>query len=406
MKASWKSASTRVRVPCVFSRTKHTVRMATSDLMFLSNALRENITFLRLTEEDPVEDLVCQKIGKWDPELIKRTRAHDQLHNFTIKKRFLFTEQEAIICRTSHCPVPPRLCATAARTPGLINTFQRQKEEPRRFLELLFRDLPTLEAKTFREMQEEFERLKVQFKNANPQDYKMVHRLQEGIKCIAELINVEATAADVLGFMQNSLIMRDRHRQYLEQVEKGLSLITSAKKDYDRDFSKWKKELEFAYQFSLDLKLPEKLLERARKCGAQLQFDTLNQKLKKQRGEFDPKKMPEGCSYAPTMVFTLQQLKKKSVVVEVKGPYQALEKNMKVTFRTLPSGGVEVSVSIAQGSNLNTVKQMIITPQLVEVMKRAEKNETVNLPPDADPFIVCTSSKLVDVLTKLSTGSK
>merc|ERR1711964_532346 len=117
--------------------------------------LKENENKLRLTDSDAVEHL-CQQIGDWPSDVMSKAEQNEQVHNFTMKSRFLLEGEDMMIDKTSQCPVPKRLSAStvggkgAEEEPTLIAQYKSEDQDnPRRVLEDLFRELDPLTSEDF-----------------------------------------------------------------------------------------------------------------------------------------------------------------------------------------------------------------------------------------------------------------
>lgn len=392
-----------------FDRRKHFVSLQTSDLLKLSNMLKVYENKLRLTEKDKVEELV-QKIGNWDDNMIQAAEKNEKLHNFVVSSRFLFHTKAMVICKTSHCPVPPILSAGggAGGSEGVevvTRYIPEDSNDPRRVLEELFRDLPEIHVQNFAEMQEEFTKLMKRYSSANPPDFDMTNRLSTGLEKLQELQTVEAHAEDVLQFMSDGLTARDKHRQYLREVLEGKVVIAEAQKQYNKELELAAQQLAAMTRFSMDLQLPEKFVEQSAAHSSSLKFNEVNARIRKLRS-FDPAAMPEGCSYSPSAQYMFTKLQKDKCFVSCDAVAKEMLKKLQFTFRCTANGGVDVIVNIVQGKALNQVSRFKITADDVQAMKRMEKGiETTigdGFGPGGGPFAVVIANKLTELLTALS----
>jgi len=387
-----------------FDRSKQPVTVATSDLLKLSNLLKEHMNKLRIKESDPVEHL-CKDIPTWPAESImaaEKIEGGDVLHNFAYDHRFLFNESEVGICHFSRCLLPRRLCRAA--TTQLIKRYEcgEDSENPRKVLEMLFQQVEPLSSSTFSQLQEEFEKLRAKYRAKSPPDFEKMQLIQKGVAVVEELLNVEAHPQDVLLVMSDWLMQRNRHFQYLQQIEGGLVSLKKEQDNYTLKLGKWKIQLEDALGFSLDLKLP-KTFEKQRDYPS-FKFVQVARHMEKKR-DFDPKKMQQlGCQFAPIATYTVKQLKKMNVLVELHPPFASLAKNLQVTIRAPTSGGVEMAMNVVHGTNKNNMKTVNLTEEKLQEMTKAEKNEaTVITGPTAGeaPIMTCNSSNFVRLITKL-----
>lgn len=390
-----------------FDRGKHPVTIATSDMLQISNMLKMYMNKLRIKEKDRLEE-VCRHIPIWPPDFIQeysRDPVRDHQRNFLMNTRFLFDTptEEVVICRVSKRPIPRSLCGQPV-SEKLIKCYQPQDaDNPRHALETLFRELEPLTCKNFKEMRDEFQARVQQYKQRTPPNYEMMQRLQEGMRIIEELRNVEAHPKDVQQFMTSSLIERSRHRHYLNQVKKGVVKILEACETFTKKLHTYEKELQQSLNFSLELELPAKYKLHA---GARpLKFLAISQTLKARM--LNPKTMQDiGCTTIPIRTYPMKKLKKEGVITEVHPPYAVMEQKMKVTFRALKTGGVELVVSVATGASQNCIKTLVITEDKLQEMMQAGKDELVPLKnkEDQKPFFTAVCSKFVNLVTNLSTN--
>merc|ERR1712093_877890 len=99
----------------------------------------------------------------------------------------------------------------------------------------------------------------------------------------------------------------------------------------------------------MDLALPKVMIEKAAEANASLKFAEINRKIERNRS-FNPKDMPEGCSFAPTATYMYPKLKGMKVALSVpKIPDPGMQKKLQFTFRCTSKGGVEVLVNVVQG---------------------------------------------------------
>jgi len=391
-----------------FDRSPHVVQMPTSDLLSLSNLLNNNIDSLRISDNDAVSELVS-KIPFWDPDLIVETSRNNHLHNFEMNTRFLITEEvpEAIVCPTSKVVMPRRLCATGGlgSARGSFNVFQADdnSDDPRRVLENLFKVLDPLNATNFEEMRKEVEELKERYKTeASQVNYEMMQQLEKGTATIGELLNVQAHPEDVIEFMSQNLIDRDRHSKYLHQIEIGVGTIENAMVTYKENLTKWKRELQQALERSRDLSLPQKLVTAA--GVVDLSFAKV-QKLAKRGKKFDSKQIEElELSFTPMQTFALKTLEKKNVVVEIMSTFDdpSIKKNTKITVKATVEGGVDMIVILCQGQHQNIVKTLQVDEEQLQQMKAAKKDMRVPIAaPGEERFLTVLASEFVKLIADM-----
>merc|ERR1719343_1758399 len=114
-----------------------------------------------------------------------------------------------------------------------------------------------------------------------------------------------------------------------------------------------------------------------------------------------------GCSISAIATYSAADLKKKNILVEVHPPFQTLQKNMKITFKALDNGGIQLVVNVAHGKSQNTLKSVTIPEEKLNLMKRSEKSEQSPIGnPGEEPFMTFVSCKLVELITTLKEGVK
>jgi alpha-tubulin suppressor-like RCC1 family protein len=406
-----------------FERARHPVNIPTSDCLRLSNMLKKYMNKLRIKESDALE-AKCRELPTWDAETIKSFETDtesDFQHNFLMKTRFMFDTkvEDIIICRTTRVPMPRELAGQQACA-GLLQSFQstEDSDNPRRALESLFRELENIESKTFAEMKEEFDRLRNVYRLMSPPRFDMVQCLSEGLRMVDELVNVEAHPEDVLEFMANSLAKRAKFRKYLMEVEAGLAGIETQRHKHEAKLKAMLEEYKQMHDFSLDLKLPQEYFEQEENLSTPLKFTKVSATMESQRAlTLNPKHMQAlGVSILPVETHPLPNLKKQGIIVDVHPQFAFMEKRMKVTFRALTEGGVELVVNVMQPSgrwkskagkdNTNAVKTLVVSKEKIAEMRRAEKTLTVELAnPEEDWFLKCTSSKFCEFITAMNRKS-
>eukprot|EP00913_Durusdinium_trenchii_P030328 g28410.t1 len=102
-----------------------------------------------------------------------------------------------------------------------------------------------------------------------------------------------------------------------------------------------------------------------------------------------------GCSYIPMATYPVAKLKKMKVLVEM----------MEITFKKLDAQAVEITVSVAQGSNKNVIKKITLEPAKLKQLRAAKNDEIAEFGiPGEAPFMTCNASNFVSLLTKIEKG--
>jgi len=394
-----------------FDRRHRFVSVSTPVLMKLSNLLRRNLAKLRLNQEDPV-DRLCELIGEWSEEAIRAAEANPTIHNLTINTRFLFQEKRMVICGTSKCPVPPRLCAgegeegERSSSSMLLAPFrvnQNSKYSSCRSLEELFHELDPLESDTFDRLIKELHQKQEDYKGKS--NFSFAQRLGEGIQTVETLKHMGATERDLLEWIANSVNERDRRRRYLEEVKREIASISWAAKRHAREMIEAEEELEQALDMCRNVRLPKSFKEHGNEAGKRLMFDKLSKQL-----ESIPDLSRKGllnCSYSPMITKSLQQLRRENIVKEVDEQLQGVERSggsVQITF-ILVDSGVDITVSVSRVKAGRTVRNNVtylkITEERLRDLRRAQEETVVGLPADR-PLVKFFSANLVAMLYKLS----
>jgi len=393
---------------CHYDRSKRYVFCDAADLLKLSNLLKMHDSQLRMSENDRMASLIA-KIPKWTTEQIQEAEegaASCEL-NFVMNHRFLFEAGDpVVICTTSRMPVPASMAASGAPK-NYFKTYQVDNpNDPRRELESLFLELHQMNCKSFLEMKTEFEQRRIEYRQSGNPDYELMQRLQDGLRIVEELENVQAHPDDVLYFMSCALIDRDRHFQYLQIIRVEIDEMVKKRENYTKNIQKSIRELELALDRSRELSLPDKI--RNVSSMTVLKFDAL----KKATGKrlMDPKETKAlNLTYTPIKIYPMKKLEKIGVVKDVAPPFNdaVMRKDMQVTFRVTPgaagAGAVQLIVNIVKKGNKTTVKTISISDETIADMKTAEKGKTLPLKNEGEePFMTIDCAEFMKVMIELS----
>jgi len=375
----------------------HTVSLEMGTLMLLTNTLKDHAEKMSLRDKDELVYYVGM-IDRWDEETLEQVLSNpedNRKYNFKMEHRFLLKPSEKpVICRSCKCPMPERY-GTRNSTPGMISKLVSEEDKnPRKALEAILRELPfSVKASTFDMMRREFEE-KYRHYKFNLGDIPTSNQLQEGLRVIDDLANVQAYAEDVLKYMTANLINRSRHREYLDQLEFGSKKIAKIQDEYEKSLRARIQEMVLALDFSIDLVLPAKFLEAA-KGVATLEF-AHKAELLKQKQPVNPKEMPAGCVYSPIVTLKMVDMRKKEILKEIHRPFTHMERKMEATFETLKSGGVQITIGIAQtgsrgimrtlccmkhagAGSRNIVAQMVVDANTLATYQRMDQEASVDL---------------------------
>jgi len=389
-----------------YDRTQHRVKMGVADCMELTNMLKLYDSHLRLNQEDEMAELV-RTIPKWTPEEIEHHKEHDREYNFTMKTRFFFSDMPNVgICPGCQILMPSRLCCTGG-TAGFFNIYDAGGgDDPRKALEILFGELDPLKAQSFGEMKNEFQDQRLAFRQTATPQYELMQRLQDGLRIVEELENGQAYPGDVLSFMSNCLIARDKHFKYLKMIELGLKEMHDVtRKEYWHFLHHAKNEIDKALDMSRALRLPERIEKAAGTVGrTQLKFFALQEQLKKRA--FDPDNAKDlKLAYTPIKEFQFSKLVKMGVLDKnLSPPYNddKMKQSMKVVLQSESSGAVKVIVNIVKKKNVTGIKTLIISETALQEMKNVPEGGTADLKNEGEkPFMLCYASEFTKLVNQL-----
>ncbi|CAD7969556.1 unnamed protein product, partial [Amoebophrya sp. A120] len=310
---------------------EHLVQLRTSDLLNVTSLLLEHESKIGLTEEDYlVMELIPPFADVVTEEVIKSITAKpdtDVIYNFKMNARFLLTSPSMVFCKTSKAPVPRRLSAETSSggeedSIEVVKAYSMPEDpnDPRAVLQDLWNALPALESTNFKDMKLEFEMLKKQYANMTPPDYVLTKKIDTGIGKLDELILADTQTVDVFAYIVEQLLMRDRHRIYLENVDSGRREIREARATYYEKSERVLVELALMKKFCTDPKLPKVLTDTAYEvAGARWNMNTVAQKIATLR-TVEPDDIPEGASFNPQKTLTLGQLYTQKVVKSITHP--------------------------------------------------------------------------------------
>eukprot|EP00392_Amoebophrya_sp_AT5.2_P000147 g147.t1 len=370
-----------------YDSSEHYVQLHTKDLLSVTQMLLEHESKIGLTEEDY---LVMELIPPFaeicaDAVISSIKPEQDVVFNFKMNSRFLLTSPSMVFCKTSKAPVPRRLSAeTAAGGEDKIEVVKpyslpEDPSDPRAVLQDLWNALPPLQSENFRDMKAEFEALKKHYANITPPDYDLTKKLDSGLKKIDELIAADTKTDDVLAYIIEQLLMRDRHRIYLENVDSGRRTIREAKSIYYLKMERVNVELSLMKRFCSDPKLPKQISDTAYEvAGVRLNMNQVAQKIATLR-TVEPDDIPDGCSFAPQKTLPLSELLRTKVVKTVAHPTldPLPEKTKKAklffTFSFNQVAGLDIVVVLHKSAKETAMIRKMSVPQrvLMDINKKA-----------------------------------
>eukprot|EP00403_Amphidinium_massartii_P007363 CAMPEP_0178384882 /NCGR_PEP_ID=MMETSP0689_2-20121128/7746_1 /TAXON_ID=160604 /ORGANISM="Amphidinium massartii, Strain CS-259" /LENGTH=1356 /DNA_ID=CAMNT_0020005147 /DNA_START=51 /DNA_END=4117 /DNA_ORIENTATION=+ len=416
-----------------FDREPQTVLMPTSTLMYLSNMLLEYMQRLRLKEDDPVERLT-KEIGPWDEKLIHQIHENEEhLHNFTMNTRFLFEEKAFTICSQSLCPMPPRLCAKSDTSDRVLMRYGDQNKHKDRHFELMQilteidRLKPTIVKMS--DLKEELEAQQSAYKaNKASRNFDMAKKLLAGINAINALQSMEANEANLFAFIATSVLERDLHRAYLQDIERGIQSILEVQETHWKKLKRAEIDMAGALEASLSCKVPDRFIKAAQNMSVPTRLDLqrVNAKIK-DLGEYKREKQPT-FAFCPTATYSLDFLMKRNIVVSVEGVFQKLRQDkVQLIFSFMPDSTLEISCCVFHRkrkvqisrvfdsvlrhgsphggyigrSNQNIVAVIKLSQQQLKELQRAQAN--TKLPEMGEPCFTFNSENLVNLVTAMST---
>jgi len=187
-----------------------------------------------LNQQDCIER-ICKQIGEWSKEAIEEAENHDVVHNLTMNTRFLFKYKRVTICNISHCPMPFEWSAGGTAESGEDKLVSQYNGDSGKYggikeLEDLFRDVQMLESTDFTGLKIELKEILEECTSNNQGNYMLAHKIEVGQDMLEELQKTEEATPDILmEYMANSILARERHRRYLDQVKEGVVIIRNAK---------------------------------------------------------------------------------------------------------------------------------------------------------------------------------
>jgi alpha-tubulin suppressor-like RCC1 family protein len=395
-----------------YSRQYHTVSAETVDLLKMSNLLLQHQSKIRQTDDDPCVS-TCQSIGEWPKEVIDEVCSEDSgqnvIENFVINSRFLLDkrntnpEKQLVVCRTSSVPMPPRFCVG---TPSLIKQcVMDQPDSMSKIIEDLFRDIDDIKANTWSDLLKELELQEKAAKAKNPPNFVLAHKITEGMKKVEELISVDFVPADLLNEMGDKLMQRQKHKDYLDQVQKGLHRIKKAKMEHAQAVSAAKTQMKQMAEFMTSLQLPGQIKEAAQEAGGgKLYLDGVRQQMVNLR--YNRREKLTNCTFSPQATLPLPKLMKDNVVKSITESVatQRVYKQVEVTLALAMDGGLDLSIQRKQGKQTYMLSEFKLTANQLGQLKKAEEGTEMDLPNKDEMIIKVDPCKLSDLLGNITRG--
>ena len=239
------------------------------------------------------------------------------LYRLRVHHRFLYRERSLTICPTSKSTVP-RSLSSAAGADALqrlsdeeslqqnVDVVRVRKEDnPNKVLEELFRSLPPLRSSNLLALKEELEALVPHTNNE-----ALAEKLLQGVQCVADLVETETTAEELLDAMGSVILSRHRHSRYLQAMVAGLSRLSLAEERHGKAVRRAELELLALIEHSKSMRLPERISDKAKLESAILKGNDLNFLIKKQAARVKTKVTKKVVRY------NLQELLRSGKVLE------------------------------------------------------------------------------------------
>ncbi|CAD7934265.1 unnamed protein product [Amoebophrya sp. A25] len=358
---------------------EHYIQLSMMDMLSVIAMLWEHESKIGLTEEDYlVTELLPVFQDVISDSFLKRMKPHDLTYNFRMNSRFLLTNPSMVFCKTSKAPVPRRLSAEtqAAGEEDTIEVvkslpFPEDPNDPRAVLQDIFDAVPPLQSNTLKEMKSEFEELKKQYTNATPPDYELARKLDVGMGKIEELILADTGPADVCAHIVEQIVMRDRQRAYLENVDAGRRTIQEARAAYYQKMERAMVELQLLKRFCVDPKMPKQITNACYEAsGARLNMNQIAAKIATLR-TVEPDAIPDGCTFNAQKTLNLQQLISQKVLQSIADPVvdtlpeKSKKKKLMFTFSFNQVGGLDIVVVFNESKAKTILIRKITVPQAI-----------------------------------------
>jgi len=396
-----------------YDRHAHTVAVQTVDLLKISNMFEKNASKVRQTDDDPCVT-TCEKIGVWSEEIIKDASGPDSeqnvVHNFTVNNRFLLDKRYAnlhpplTVCRTSSVPMPSRFCVGSD---SLLKSYQVDSSDSMsKTMEDLFREISDVACNTWVELKRSLEDQLKHATSKNPPNFVLAHKLKQGISKVDELRAVDYVPADLMNELADKLLARNRHRIYLEQVQKGLHAIKKAQLEHAAQVKNAENTMRQMAEFTSTLKLPEELTDAANKAGVgKLALQTVRTKMEEQK--LDRREKLTNCTFVPTTTVQLSKLKRDQIVLEVHESVAAptVQNNISVTMQLAIDGGLEVDLNMKKKGASFMLRQFTVTSEQIQQFKKIQDGAKQIIPSESDNVMTVDPAKLSAFIMQVTSGA-
>eukprot|EP00927_Polykrikos_kofoidii_P039426 TRINITY_DN33816_c0_g1_i1.p1 TRINITY_DN33816_c0_g1~~TRINITY_DN33816_c0_g1_i1.p1 ORF type:complete len:1306 (-),score=176.43 TRINITY_DN33816_c0_g1_i1:227-4144(-) len=397
-----------------FDRTKKIVSVKVSKLMRFSNLLKQHESKFRISQHDAMESCLG-RIKQWTLQDIEQAESTDQTMNFQMCSRFLLEETWGkcmMICQVSQCPVPPKLSGSWSSTTGVdthdsgVAIRPYVSDNANQCLEQVFLEIEPIKAATFQQLQGELETLTANSTRQDAEaelDYEFSHRLADALAKVKDFARNETPPDDLLSSMAATVINRDKYRRSLTEMKTMMTAIEEAKKKHNALLQAAENKLKNALAQSRTLLIPKQFRDAGETNVSELIFVSTMKRIEKLK-EFGREELA-GCSFSPMRVVSLSALMQQRVIVGEPN-IQAKPLDVLLTI-VIANSGADVMVGVKREKIVHTVKRFHISEARLRELRRREKDATVLLPFDEEPFLFkCSASKLEKLISNLMMGRR
>jgi len=304
-----------------YNMKEHTVSMATSDLLYLTNILHTYMEAdMRNPDNPPVRtdsadnDRVCKLVKAifpqehhakhgsqsvpWNSGYMLLAQDFGEMHNFTIPTRFLefknTGDEEPTFCVTTQAPIPRSLAKEDQKKRSGVRVVKPLRSDrgqeydvpgignklfPYEELMLLFEDLSgsrqgdkgtphvpyRIQGSSFAELRQSFEDIQAKLHaemdggtaGASYVD-ELLQRLQNG-KAFVNKIRESMEDRDLREYMVRELRKRHEYRAYLTSLGEGVKVITTSQEEYKKNVEETFRRLSRISTVTEACELPEEI---------------------------------------------------------------------------------------------------------------------------------------------------
>jgi hypothetical protein len=273
-------------------------------------------------------------------------------------------------------------------------------------MEDLFREISDVACNTWVELKRSLEDQLKHATSKNPPNFVLAHKLKQGISKVDELRAVDYVPADLMNELADKLLARNRHRIYLEQVQKGLHAIKKAQLEHAAQVKNAENTMRQMAEFTSTLKLPEELTDAANKAGVgKLALQTVRTKMEEQK--LDRREKLTNCTFVPTTTVQLSKLKRDQIVLEVHESVAAptVQNNISVTMQLAIDGGLEVDLNMKKKGASFMLRQFTVTSEQIQQFKKIQDGAKQIIPSESDNVMTVDPAKLSAFIMQVTSGA-